>query len=86
MTLSKITALIQPPDKKGRVDVYADGEYIMSVSEDAALEAKLRVGMELNEKALIQVEHSIALSRAKNKAYNYLNYGDMSEQKLFQKL
>ena len=86
MTLSKITALIQPPDKKGRVDVYADGEYIMSVSEDAALEAKLRVGMELNEKALLQVEHSIALSRAKNKAYNYLNYGDMSEQKLFQKL
>ena len=82
MTLSKITALIQPPDKKGRVDVYADGEYIMSVSEDAVLEAKLRVGMELNEKALIQVEHSIALSRAKNKAYNYLSYGDMSEQKL----
>lgn len=86
MTLNKITALLQPPDKKGRVDVYADGEYLMSVSEDAALEAKLHVGMELNEKALLQVEHSVSLSRAKNKAYSYLSYGDMSEQKLFQKL
>ena len=86
MTSSKITALLQPPDKKGRVDVYADGEYLMSVSEDAALEAKLRVGMVLDSDALSEVEHSVSLTRAKNKAYSYLSYGDMSERQLFQKL
>lgn len=86
MTSSKITSLIQPPDKKGRVDVYADGEYLMSVSEDAALEAGLRVGLEVDEKLLSDVEYSVQMSRAKNKAYDYLSYGDMSEKKLFEKL
>ena len=61
MTLNKITALIQRLDKKGIVDVYADGEYLMSVSEDAALEAGLRVGLQINEDFLSQVEHSVQL-------------------------
>ena len=86
MTSSKITALVQPPDKKGRVDVYADGEYLMSVSEDAAVEARLRVGMEIDEASLSAIERSSQLARAKNKAYDYLSYGDMSEKKLFDKL
>lgn len=86
MTLNKITALIQRLDKKGIVDVYADGEYLMSVSEDAAIEAGLRVGLQINEDFLSQVEHSVQLSKAKNKAYNYLSYGDMSRKKLFEKL
>ena len=86
MTLSKITALLQPPDKKGRVDVYVDGEYLMSVSENAALEAKLHVGMEIDEQALADIEHSVQITKAKNKAYDYLSYGDMSEKKLLDKL
>lgn len=86
MILSKITALIQPPDKNGRVDVYADGEYLMSISENAALESGLRVGMEIDEKSLKDIEHSVQLTKAKSKAYDYLSYGDMSEKKLFDKL
>lgn len=86
MTSSKITALLQPPDKKGRVDIYADGEYLMSVSEDAALEAGLKVGLEVDEAFISEIEHSVQLTRAKNKAYTYLSYGDMSEKKLLDKL
>lgn len=58
----------------------------MSVSEDAAVEAGLKVGMEIDAGILEKIEHSKLLSRAKNKAYDYLSYGDMSEKKLYDKL
>lgn len=86
MTLSNITDLLPCPDKKGHIDVYADGYLLMTVSEDAVLEAGLRVGEALDTARLEQIEYSVTLTKAKAKAYNYLSYGDMSKSALCKKL
>ena len=86
MTLSKISAFIQNPDKNGLVDVYADGELLITLTEDAVIEAGLFVGMELDADALSHVEYASLLVKAKQKAYNYLSYGDMSAATLKRKL
>lgn len=66
--------------------MYADGEYIMSVSEDAAVEAGLRIGMQLDSDMLLQIERTCIQTRAMSKAYNLLSYGDMSRARLIEKL
>ncbi len=84
--MSKITALLQKPDKATMVDVYADGEYILTLTEDTAFEAGLKIGKELDVETLEQIEKSSLLVKAKAKAYNYLSYGDMSAHTLKTKL
>lgn len=84
--MSKISAFIQNPDKNGLVDVYADGELIITLTEDAVIEAGLFVGMDIDAEALSHIEYSNLLVKAKQKAYNYLSYGDMSAATLKRKL
>ncbi len=86
MILSKISALLQNPEKKQMVDVYADGEYILTLSEDTAFEAGLKIGKTLDVETLEQIEKSTLLVKAKAKAYNYLGFGDMSAKTLRTKL
>lgn len=74
------------PDKKGYTDIYVDGELLLTVSDDAVIEAGLRTGKTFDEDALYETERAVNLTRAKNKAYTYLSYGDMSSKKLFDKL
>lgn len=68
------------------VDVYADGEYILTLSEDTAFEAGLKIGKTLDVETLEQIEKSSLLVKAKAKAYNYLGFGDMSAKTLKTKL
>lgn len=84
--MSSISGFIQSPEKNGAVDIYADGEYVMTLSEDTVIEADLKIGMELDERALVSIERSRELIKARGKAYNYLSYGDMSVKTMFTKL
>ncbi len=68
------------------VDVYADDEYVLTLTEDSAFEAGLKIGKTLDVKTLEQIEKSSLLVKAKAKAYNYLSYGDMSAHTLKTKL
>ena len=68
------------------VDVYADGEYVLTLTEDTAFEAGLKIGKQLDTRTLEQIEKSSQLVKAKAKAYNYLSYGDMSAHTLKTKL
>ncbi len=86
MTLSKISALLQNPEKTKMVDVYADGEYVLTLTEDTAFEAGLKIGKILDAETLNQIEKSTLLVKAKAKAYNYLGFGDMSAKTLKTKL
>lgn len=86
MTSSNITALLSCPDKKGQVDVYADGELVLTLSEDAVFEAGLRVGDTLDEQRLCEIEYTVTRTKAKAKAYGYLSYGDLSASALCKKL
>ncbi len=86
MTLNNITAILPSPNKKGYFDIYADGELILTITEDAVVEAGIKTGMPLDDEKLLDIERRVVLTRAKHKAYTYLSYGDMSEKKLFEKL
>ncbi len=84
--MSNISGFIQSPEKNGVVDIYADGEYVMTLSEDTVIEAGLKIGMPLDENTLLSIERSRMLTKARAKAYNYLSYGDMSEKTMLTKL
>lgn len=84
--MSNISGFVQSPEKNGAVDVYADGEYVMTLSEDTVIESGLKIGMVLDEKALETVERARQLIKARAKAYNYLSYGDMSVKTMLTKL
>lgn len=68
------------------MDIYADGEYMLTLSEDTVIDAGLKIGMELDAAALEGIERSSTFVRAKGKAYNYLSYGDMSVRTMKGKL
>lgn len=84
--MSRVSAFIQSPDKHGAVDVYADGVYVMTLSEDTVIGAGLKIGAELDEAALEAVERARLRTKAYNKAYDLLSYGDMSEKTMRTKL
>ena len=84
--MSKITGLLPHPDKKRYTDIYVDGELLLTVSDDAVIEAQLRTGAEFDEDKLYEIERAVSLTRAKNKAYLCLSYGDMSAKRLHEKL
>ena len=86
MISSNITDIIISPDKKGYVDVYADGELLISISEDAYIQSGIRIGDTVDEKKLTELEYTVCLTKAKAKAYDYLSYGDMSAKTLCTKL
>ncbi len=86
MILSNITEILPVPDKKGYFDIYADGELILTISEDAVIESGIRVGDEIDSERLSEIESAVSLTKAKAKAYNYLSYGDLSKNALFKKL
>lgn len=81
-----LSNILPNPDKKGKFDIYADGYIVMTLSEDAVVEAGLRVGCELDEKRLEQIERTVTLVRAKSRAYDLISYTDMSAKTLFDKL
>jgi len=84
--LSNITNLFANPDKKGFTDIYSDGEFLMTLSDDAIIEAGLKLGAEIDSDTLLEIEHAVLLTKAKHKAFTYLGFGDMSDKKLIDKL
>ena len=84
--MSNISGFIQSPEKNGAVDIYADGEYVMTLSEDTVIEAGLKIGMALDENVILSIERSRMLTKSRAKAYNYLSYGDMSVKTMLTKL
>ncbi len=68
------------------VDVYADGEYVITLSEDTVIESGLKIGMPLDVDTLENAARAERVTKAKAKAYNYLSYGDMSAKTLKTKL
>lgn len=70
----------------GRVDVYADGQLLMTVSENAAADFALYVGMELDADAADALMKRSTADEALKRALRFLDYSDMSEKKMRSKL
>lgn len=70
--MRKITALEQQKRNKERVSVFLDGEFAFGLNYEVA--AGLRVGQELSDEAIAQLQDRETLSQARQSAFNYISY------------
>jgi len=82
--MKKITALVVQKRNPNRVNIYLDGEYAFGVARIVA--AWLRVGAELDEKKIEQLQVEDARERAFQQAMLFLSYRARSESEIRQNL
>jgi regulatory protein len=78
--MKKITALVVQKRDPNRVNIYLDGEYAFGVARIVA--AWLRVGLELDEKKIEQLQAEDARERAFQQAMLFLSYRARSESEI----
>ena len=88
MTLNKpqITALEVNPQNPEKRDVFVDGEFYLTVPLLLLREQELTIGSDFGEQEQRALLIAAQLIPAKEKAYQYLGYGDLSRAKLHEKL
>jgi len=82
--MKKITALVVQKRNPNRVNIHLDGEYAFGVARIVA--AWLRVGAELDEKKIEQLQAEDARERAFQQAMLFLSYRARSESEIRQNL
>ncbi len=82
--MKKITALVVQKRNPNRVNVHLDGEYAFGLARIVAV--WLRVGQELDEKKLKQLQVEDARERAVQQALLFLSYRARSESEIRQNL
>jgi len=82
--MKKITALVIQKRNPNRVNLYLDGEYAFGVARIVA--AWLRVGAELDEKKIDQLQVEDARERALQQSLLFLSYRARSESEIRQNL
>ena len=82
--MKKITALIVQKRDPNRVNLYLDGEYAFGLARIVA--AWLKVGSELDEKKIEQLQAEDARERALQQALLFLSYRTRSESEIRQNL
>jgi regulatory protein len=83
-TMKKITALVVQKRNPNRVNIHLDGEYAFGLARIVA--AWLRVGQELDEEKLKQLQVEDARERAVQQALLFLSYRARSESEIRQNL
>jgi regulatory protein len=82
--MKKITALVVQKRNPNRVNIHLDGEYAFGVARIVA--AWLKVGAELDEKKIEQLQVEDARERALQQAMLFLSYRARSESEIRQNL
>ena len=82
--MKKITALVVQKRNPNRVNIHLDGEYAFGVARIVA--AWLRVGAELDEKKIEQLQTEDARERAYQQSMLFLSYRARSESEIRQNL
>ncbi len=70
----KITDLEPQIKNPERVNVFADGQFLLGVNAKLVYQMELAVGQELQPEQVEQLRHEEALQQAVDRAYNYLSY------------
>lgn len=78
--MKKITAITAQKKKRNRVNIYLDGEFAFGLA--AIVAGWLRVGQELDEKKIEQLQAEDAKERALQQALLYLSYRARSESEI----
>ncbi len=88
MTSNKptVTALMPNPQRAGYRDLYVDDAFYLTIPTDLLAERDLYVGAPFGEEEEAALLLAAQLVPAKEKAYQYLSYGDLSRRKLYEKL
>lgn len=89
MTLNNpplITDLLPNSEDPSKRDVYIDGAFYLTVPYLFLLEQDLHVGDPFGEEKEERLLMAAQLTISKEKAYQYLGYGDLSRKKLYEKL
>jgi regulatory protein len=82
--MKKLTALVVQKRNPNRVNIYLDGEYAFSLARIVA--AWLKVGAELDEQKIEQLQAQDARERALQQAMLFLSYRARSESEIRQNL
>ncbi len=88
MTLNKpvITAILPNPENPAKRDIFVDGAFYITLPLDLLFLQDLGVGDPFGEEEVEALTFAAQLIPAKEKAYQYLGYGDLSRKKLLEKL
>ena len=82
--MKKVTALLVQKRDPNRINIYLDGEFAFGLARIVA--AWLRVGLELDEKKIEQLQAEDARERALQQAMLFLSYRARSESEIRQNL
>lgn len=88
MTLSKpvITDLCPNEKDPAKRDLYVDGAFYITLPLELVHQQELYVGAPFGEQELEALTLAAELIPAREKAYQYLGYGDLSRKRLYEKL
>lgn len=84
--MAQIITKIEAQKRKGRFNVYVDGQYAFPVSEDVFVKYRLFKGMELNQALIETLKDADRLSKLHAKALNYLAHQLRTEFEVRSKL
>ncbi len=78
----RIITKIQPQKKKGRYNIYLDGDYAFPISEGSLVKHFLRKGMVVSQSLQKDLEKEDQFSKAYSRALNYLSYALRTEKQV----
>ena len=81
----KITA-IQAQKRKGRYNIFIDGRYRFPVSEEVLIQFRLHKDQEITNDQIQAITDADSISKAYNKALDYLSYQLRTEKEIIQYL
>lgn len=77
---------IEKQKKKGRYNVFLDGEFVFGIYEDTLVKFQLRKNDELTEEKIIEIRDYDEFNYGKKVGYDFLYYRQRSEKELRTKL
>lgn len=72
--------------KKNQILIYADGEYLVSMSAEVFARSKIKQGSYIDKEILDNLMHNITSYKAKEKALNILSYRSHSKKEIIDKI
>lgn len=79
--MSTITS-IQAQKRKGRYNIFIDGQYRFPVSEEVLINFQLHKGQEITKEEIEGITNAEKVSKAYNQALNYLSYQLRTEKEI----
>ncbi|WP_295731815.1 recombination regulator RecX [uncultured Limosilactobacillus sp.] len=83
--MQKITK-IEAQKRKGRYNVYLDGQYAFPVAESVLIKYRLMKGMELEQSQIAQITTDDEIAKAYGRMLDYLSHQLRTEKEVIQKL